>query len=81
MVVKICLGSSCHLKGSYKVVQKLRELQKEYPNLQLVGSLCFGNCISGISMEIDGKLYSGITAGNVVEIVKECMRKKGESNE
>ena len=30
MTVKICIGSSCHLKGSYDVVQGMRELLKKY---------------------------------------------------
>nr|WP_201029952.1 NAD(P)H-dependent oxidoreductase subunit E [Kosmotoga arenicorallina] len=79
-MVKICMGSSCHLKGSYKVVQKLKELQKELPELQLVGSLCFGNCMNGINIEIDGEIFSDIKAENVVETVKNYIKKRDEVN-
>ena len=30
MIVKICIGSSCHLKGSYDVVQGMREMLRKY---------------------------------------------------
>ena len=30
MVLKVCVGSSCHLKGSYDVIEKFKELLKKY---------------------------------------------------
>ena len=29
MIIKVCVGSSCHLKGSYDVIQKLKEIIKQ----------------------------------------------------
>ena len=47
MVVDVCVGSSCHLKGSYDVIQKLQKLIAEN-NLEdkvtLKASFCLGNC-------------------------------------
>jgi len=72
LIVRVCMGSSCHLKGSAKVVDKLRELQKELP-FKLYGALCFGRCTEGICVEVNGKIYTGVNSENVVEIVrKEC---------
>jgi NADH:ubiquinone oxidoreductase subunit E len=67
------MGSSCHLKGSYRVVEKLRELQKEY-NFKLYGSLCFGRCSQGICVEIDGRLFTGVSPENVEELVKKVLQ-------
>ena len=36
MIVKICIGSSCHLKGSYDVVQGMREMLRKYDVEELV---------------------------------------------
>ena len=51
MIVKICIGSSCHLKGSYDVVQGMREMLRKYDVEELVelqASFCFGQCAESI---------------------------------
>lgn len=30
MNIKVCVGSSCHLKGSYEVIQALKDILKKY---------------------------------------------------
>ena len=54
MEIKVCVGSSCHLKGSYDVVQKLKKLIEEKnvgDKVELKASFCLGNCSNGVSME------------------------------
>ena len=45
LVVQICVGSSCHLKGSQQIVELMQKAVEEY-NLDgdviLVGSFCYG---------------------------------------
>lgn len=61
MKVTICIGSSCHLKGSRQVVEQLQYLVSEN-NLQekvdLSGTFCMGNCVNGVNVTIDDKQYS-----------------------
>ena len=71
MEIKVCVGSSCHLKGSYDVVQKLKKLIEEKnvgDKVELKASFCLGNCSNGVSMEIDGKLISNISPETIEEI-------------
>ncbi len=75
MIVKVCMGSSCHMKGAYKVVEKLKKI----PNVKLYGALCMGNCLNGVNIEIDGKIYPSITEENVEEVIKKALE-KSESN-
>ena len=45
MKVTVCIGSSCHIKGSRPVVEQLQELiARENLNdkIELVGSFCMG---------------------------------------
>ena len=74
MVVDVCVGSSCHLKGSYDVIQKLQKLIAEN-NLEdkvtLKASFCLGNCSNGVSMRIDGEVVSNANPENIEEIFKE----------
>lgn len=68
MIVRGCMGSSCYLKGSYKVVEKLKEIRDKVPGMKIYGSLCLGNCSKGICIEIDGEIVSGVNEENVKEI-------------
>ncbi|WP_277600360.1 NAD(P)H-dependent oxidoreductase subunit E [Thermosipho globiformans] len=72
MVIKICMGSSCHLKGSYEVVEKIKEMNLE--GIKLYGSLCFGKCANGINIEIDGVLISNVTPDNVKEKIEKFLK-------
>lgn len=59
MIVKICIGSSCHLKGSYDVVQGMKEILKKYDVEELVelqASFCFGLCAEGVIMKAEEAL-------------------------
>ncbi len=75
--IKICLGSSCHLKGAYEITQKLQEVFAGDPNVLLSGSLCMNNCANGVSIEINGELISKVTADNLDEtVIHKVMEKK-----
>ena len=74
MVVDVCVGSSCHLKGSYDVIQKLQKLIAENnleDKITLKASFCLGNCSNGVSMRIDGKVVSNANPENIEDIFKE----------
>ena len=61
MVVSICIGSSCHLKGSREVVKELSALVKEHQlegEVELIGSFCNGQCLVDVCVTIDGKYFS-----------------------
>ncbi len=61
MVITICIGSSCHLKGSRKIVDQFNELikvNKLEDMVSLNGSFCIGECMNGVCVKIDGALYS-----------------------
>ena len=59
--VSICVGSTCHLKGSREVIAKLKELVKEHElegKVLLNGSFCTGNCQYAVCVVIDDTVYS-----------------------
>ena len=50
MKVTVCIGSSCHLKGSRQVVERLQALIAENnlkDKVELSGKFCMGNCQHG----------------------------------
>ena len=60
MKVVVCIGSSCHLKGSREVVEKLQNLINDNDlkdKVTLSGKFCMGNCQNGVSVTVDGELF------------------------
>lgn len=61
MKVTICIGSSCHLKGSRQVVEQLQELiSKENlgDKVELSGTFCMGKCQQGVCVTVDDDFFS-----------------------
>lgn len=61
MKITVCIGSSCHLKGSRQVVEQLQYLIAQHnlkDKIDLGGTFCMGNCQNGVSVTLDNKLYS-----------------------
>lgn len=60
MKIKICIGSSCHLRGSEAVVKRMQELVKEQgmdAQIELGGSFCMGACSRKVSVKVDDEVY------------------------
>lgn len=56
MKITICIGSSCHLRGSKQVIDQLTALVDQYQlkhKVELCGSFCLGKCSHGVSVQID----------------------------
>ena len=69
MKVTVCIGSSCHIKGSRQVVEQLQNLISENnlsDKVDLAGAFCMGNCQKGVCVKIDEQIYS-VTPDTTVE--------------
>lgn len=56
--ISVCVGSSCHLKGSYDIIRELERLIKQHQmeeEVELKAQFCFGNCTKPVSVKIDEK--------------------------
>ena len=75
MVIQICVGSSCHLKGSQDIVELLQKAVTEYhleDEVTLAGSFCIGVCNRvGVTVQVDDDIHTGITRENFKEFFKE----------
>ncbi|MBR3843430.1 MAG: (2Fe-2S) ferredoxin domain-containing protein [Christensenellaceae bacterium] len=59
--ITVCIGSSCHIKGSRQVVEKLQDLiAKENigDKVELGGTFCMGKCQQGVCVTVDDEFYS-----------------------
>ncbi len=61
MKITVCIGSSCHIKGSHAVVDELRKLISKNAleeKIELSGAFCVNKCQSGVCVKVDGELHS-----------------------
>ena len=69
--IRICIGSSCHIKGSNEVVEEFKSLIKEYNldnKIELYASFCLGRCTNEVSvMRWDNEILS-VSSKNAREI-------------
>ena len=71
MTLKVCVGSSCHMKGSYAVIEELKKIIGEYgldKEINLQASFCLGRCSKGVTAKIDDEFLEGLNAENVREV-------------
>lgn len=61
MKITVCIGSSCHLKGSRRVVESLQYLISENDlkeKVELGGTFCMNNCQNGVCVNVDDQTFS-----------------------
>ena len=61
MKVTVCIGSSCHLKGSRQIVEELQYLianNNLKEKVELGGTFCMGECQKGVCVTVDDKFFS-----------------------
>ena len=83
MIIQICVGSSCHLKGSPEIVELLQKGVEEYQlqdRVTLAGSFCIGQCNRvGVTIQVDDEVHTGITREDFKEFFSEHVLKKIEA--
>lgn len=71
MIIQICVGSSCHLKGSAEIVELFQNAIAEHQlesMITLAGSFCIGKCNRvGVTVQVDDDIHTGITKENFKE--------------
>ena len=61
MKITVCIGSSCHIKGSRQVVETLNRLIKEnslQDKIELGGTFCLGQCQQSVCVSIENEIFS-----------------------
>ena len=59
--VTVCIGSSCHVKGSRQVVEKFQQLIADNnlgDKVDLGGTFCMGQCQKGVCVSVDDQIFS-----------------------
>ncbi len=78
MKVTVCIGSSCHIKGSRQVVEEFQYLIAQNnlkEKVELGGTFCMGNCQNGVCVTVDDKFHSVTPEGTKEFFEKEILQK------
>ncbi len=78
MKITVCIGSSCHIKGSRSVVEQLQYLIEENDlgdKIELGGTFCMGNCQKGVCVNVDEEFFS-VTPDSVKEFFENNIKAK-----
>lgn len=76
MKVTVCIGSSCHIKGSRQVVEQLQYLISKNnlgDKVELGGTFCMGKCQQGVCVTVDEDFYS-VTPDTVDEFFENSIK-------
>ncbi len=79
VVVEICVGSSCYVKGSNQVVQIVKEMinKNNWQDLvEIKGAFCMQMCTDGLGVKINGKPIDKLGLHNAEEVIKEIISKE-----
>lgn len=74
MNVYVCVGSSCHLRGSYKIIELMKEnIEKNglEEKVNLSAAFCLGKCTTGVTIKVDEEVVCGVSPENFDGIFKE----------
>lgn len=72
MKITVCIGSSCHIKGSRQVVEQLQYLIAQHQlgdKVELGGTFCMGKCQQGVCVTVDDRFCS-VTPDTVAEFFR-----------
>ncbi|MBS7370623.1 MAG: (2Fe-2S) ferredoxin domain-containing protein [Oscillospiraceae bacterium] len=76
MKVTVCIGSSCHIKGSRQVVEQLQYLIAQNnlgDKVELGGTFCMGKCQDGVCVTVDDSFHS-VTPETVEEFFEKQIK-------
>lgn len=78
MKITVCIGSSCHLKGSRQVVEQLQNLIARNDlgdKVELGATFCLGKCQQGVCVMVDEEFHS-VSPDTVEEFFNDAVKAK-----
>ncbi len=81
--IVVCYGTSCFARGNSEnlvILNTYAEDPEANATVRLTGKLCQGQCMDGPNLSICGKLYHGVTAARLRELLQQVVRPLGVSH-
>lgn len=75
--INVCVGSSCHIRGSYKIIELLNNAIKENgleEKVAVSAAFCLGHCMNGVSVKVGEQIF-GVNEDSFKEFFEEHVKK------
>jgi len=76
MVIKVCIGSACHLKGSYDVIKGIEKYLDDHQisHIELKSSFCLGKCSEAVSVEINEEYIVSMSPNTINDMMQTIIK-------
>lgn len=74
MTIQVCIGSACHLKGSYDVIRNMQGYISEHQleeKIELKSSFCLGQCAKAVSVSVNNVEFHSVSPETVTAFMKQ----------
>lgn len=78
MIINVCIGSACHLEGSYDIIKTFERMIKKNEweeKLTVKAAFCLGHCTGPVSVKFEDEIYS-VQPQNAEKFFNEVIREK-----
>lgn len=75
--INVCVGSSCHIRGSYKIIELLNNAIKENDltdKVEVSAAFCLGHCMNGVSVKVNDQIF-GVNEDSFGEFFEENVKR------
>lgn len=58
--INVCVGSSCHIRGSYRIIELMNNAVKENgleDKVSVSAAFCLGHCMNGVSVKVNDQIF------------------------
>jgi NADH:ubiquinone oxidoreductase subunit E len=76
ITIQVCIGSACHLKGSYNVINRLQEviasrgLEME---VDIKAAFCLGECTKAVSVKVGDNAVESLDEAGVEAFIEKII--------
>jgi len=80
--IKICMGSSCFRRGNRKNLEFIEAYLQEHnfvAEVELVGSRCEEECRKGPNLELNGRMYHGVSLEILAELLEQVVGRRSDA--
>jgi NADH:ubiquinone oxidoreductase subunit E len=84
MVITVCIGSGCHIKGSRQIIEILQDKMKAAGldnQIELEACFCQGRCTEGVVVRFDDQVITGVTRDNIAAIFAQQLEEANHEND
>ena len=78
--IQVCIGSACHLKGSYSVINKLQSVIKEKmldSQIVIKAAFCLGECTKAVSVKVNDNSIQSLDIDSVESFIDGLLAGEG----